>query len=133
MITGSSDLDNVEEAFDVALKIDLIFKMLVNAKLRCSKCEGFEHYDYQCPSKPQHVRIVPSNDVNDSKVVENVYVPFKTASIVEDISVGSDTLIIEESHGYYEGTSEVDAIIDSDTPLDVDVHTHDIVSLRLNY
>ena len=132
MITGSYDLDTVEEAFDVVLKINLTFKTLVSAKAWCFKCEGYEHYDYQCPSKPQHVRIVPSNDVNDSKVVENVYVPFKTASIVEDISVGSDTLIIKESHGYYEGTSEVDAIIDSGTPLDVEVHTHDLVSLRLN-
>jgi len=34
MITGSDDLDNVEEAFDVVFKIDLTFKMLVNAKVR---------------------------------------------------------------------------------------------------
>ena len=32
MITSSYDLDTVEETFDVALKIDLTFKMLVNAK-----------------------------------------------------------------------------------------------------
>jgi len=32
MITGSYDLDTVEEAFDIALKIDLTFKRLVNAK-----------------------------------------------------------------------------------------------------
>ena len=30
MISGSYDLDTVEEAFDVALKIDLTFKVLVN-------------------------------------------------------------------------------------------------------
>jgi len=35
MITGSYDLDTVEEAFDVALKIDLTFKRLVNVKIRC--------------------------------------------------------------------------------------------------
>ena len=46
MITGSYDLDTVEKAFDVVLKIDLTFKMLVNAKARCSKYEGYEHYDY---------------------------------------------------------------------------------------
>jgi len=51
MITGSYDLDIVEEAFDVALKIDLTCKRLVNAKARCSKCEEYEHYDYQCLSK----------------------------------------------------------------------------------
>jgi len=32
-----------EEAFDVALKIGLTFKMLVNVKARCSKCEGYRH------------------------------------------------------------------------------------------
>jgi len=32
MITGSYDLDIVEEAFDVILKIDLSFKKLVNAR-----------------------------------------------------------------------------------------------------
>ena len=46
MATCSYDLDTVEETFDVALKIDLNFKMLVNAKTRYSKCEGYGHYDY---------------------------------------------------------------------------------------
>ena len=46
MIIGPYDLDIVEEAFDVALRLDLTFKMLVNTKARCSKCEGYEHYDY---------------------------------------------------------------------------------------
>jgi len=41
MIIGSYDLDTVKEAFDVALKIDLTFKMLVNANVWCSKCEGY--------------------------------------------------------------------------------------------
>ena len=39
MITDSYYLDNVEEDFDVALKINLILKSLVNAKARYSKCE----------------------------------------------------------------------------------------------
>ena len=43
------------------------------------------------------------------------------------ISVGSDTSIIEEGHASYEGTSElVDAIVESDTSLDVDAYAHDI-------
>jgi len=46
MIIGPYDVDTVEEAFDVALRLDLTFKMLVNTKARCSKCEGYEHYDY---------------------------------------------------------------------------------------
>ena len=39
MTTGSYDLNTVEEAFDLALKIDLTFKMLVNAKAQCYKCK----------------------------------------------------------------------------------------------
>jgi len=31
--------------------------------------------DYQCFAKSRHVNIVPSDDVDDSKVVKNVYVP----------------------------------------------------------
>jgi len=41
MITNPYDLDAVEEAFDVALRINLPFKTLVNAKTRCSKCKGY--------------------------------------------------------------------------------------------
>ena len=37
LCTGSYDLDTVEETFDVALKLDLIFKTLVNAKTRYFK------------------------------------------------------------------------------------------------
>jgi len=72
VITGSFDLGIIEEVFDVALKLDLIFKTLVNAKAQCSKCKGHGHYDYQCPSECQHVRTMSSNDVNDSKIIEDV-------------------------------------------------------------
>ena len=58
LITGSYDLDIVEEAFDVALKVDLTFKFLINVKAWCFNCDGYGHYDYQCPSESQHVRIV---------------------------------------------------------------------------
>ena len=81
MITGSYDLDTIEEAFDVALKLDLTFKTLVNPKAQCSKCKGYGYYDYQCPSECQQVRTVSSNDVDDSKVVEDVHVPPKTATM----------------------------------------------------
>ena len=43
MITGPYDLDTVEEAFDVALRLDLTFKTLVNDKARCSKCKENMH------------------------------------------------------------------------------------------
>jgi len=64
MIISFYNLDTIEETFNVALKIDLTFKMLVNTKARCFKCEEYGHYDYQYPSE-NHVRIVPSDDVDD--------------------------------------------------------------------
>ena len=132
MITGSYDLDTVEEAFDVALKIDLSFKMLVNAKAWCSKCEGYGHYDYQCLLESRHVRIVPSDDVDDSKVVKDVHISFKTTSIIKDILVGSNKSIIEEGHASYESTREVvGAIVESGIPLNVDAHAHDISEYAL--
>ena len=131
-ITGSYDLDTVEEAFNVALKIDLTFKILVNVKPRYSQCEGYRHYDYQCPSESQHVRTVPNDDVDDLKVIEVVYIPSKTASIIEDISVDSNTQIIEKSYVSYEDTSGVVGTkVESGTPLDVDAHAQDS-SMRLN-
>ena len=91
MITAFYELDIIEDDFDVVLKIDLTFIRLVNAKAWYSKCEGYEHYDYQCFSKSRHVNIVPNDDIDDSNVFEDVHVPFKITSIIEDISVGSDT------------------------------------------
>jgi len=41
LITRSYDLDTIEEAFDVTLKLGSTFKTLVNSKARCFKCEGF--------------------------------------------------------------------------------------------
>ena len=67
------------------------------------------------------------SDVDDSKVVEDVYISSKTATIMEDISIGFDTPITDEGHASYEGNSEVvDAIVESGTPLNVNAHAHDI-------
>ena len=85
----------------------MTFKRLVNIKVWCSTCEEYGHYDYQCPSKSRHVRVISSDDVDDSNVIEDVHVPSKTASIIEDISVDSDTPILDEGHTSYEGTIEV--------------------------
>ena len=58
--------------------------------------------------------------------VKDVHVPSKTTSIIKDISVGSDTPILDEGHASYEGTSEVvDVTIGSGTPLTVYSHVHD--------
>ena len=101
-------------------------KNAISVKVRCSKCEGYEHYVYQCPSESQHVKTVSSDDV-DSKVAKDVHIPSKTVNIIENIAVGSNISIIDEGHASYEGTSEiVGAIVESGTPLDVVAHAHDI-------
>ena len=113
MITGPYDLDTVEETFEVALKLDLIFKTLVNAKARCSKCEGYGHYDYQCSSESQHVRIVSSDEVDVSKVIDHV--PSNIVSIIEDTAVGADTLVINEIHMSESVSDDVNKIVESTT------------------
>jgi len=117
MITSPYDLDTVEEAFDVALRLDLIFKTLVNAKARCYKCKGYVHYDYQCPSESQHVRTVSTAEVDDSKVVKDVQVPPKTVNIIEDIAVDSDTPIINEILMSSDNANDdVNEIVEPNTP-----------------
>ena len=49
---------------------------------------------------------MPSGDVDDSKVVENVHVPSNSASIIDYISVGSDTPIINEVNMSSDSTSD---------------------------
>ena len=117
MIIDSYDLNTVEEVFDIALKIDFTFKRLVNAKARCSKCEGYKHYGYQWHSESQHVRIVLSDNVDYSKVDENVNILSKITSIVENILVDSGTSIIDEIQVSSDSTSNnVDEIVESNIP-----------------
>jgi len=60
---------------------------------------------------------LPSDEVDDSKVVKDVHISSKTASINEDISVGSDTLIIDEVHMSSDSTGDdVDEIVEPKTP-----------------
>ena len=53
--------------------------------------EGYEHehYDYQCPSESLHVRIVSSDNVDDSKVIEDLNILSEVISIVKDTIVDS--------------------------------------------
>jgi len=63
------------------------------------------------------VRTVPNDDVDDSKVVEDVHIPSKTASIIEDISVGFITPIIDEVHMSSDGTNDdVDELVEPNIP-----------------
>ena len=60
---------------------------------------------------------MPSDDVDDSKVVEDFHVPSKAASIIEDISIGYDTPIIDEADVSFDSTSnDVNEIAKSNIP-----------------
>ena len=48
--------------------------------------------------KSQHVNIVPNNDVDDFKVVEDVHIPFEITIVIEDKLVVFGTLIINKIH-----------------------------------
>ena len=67
-----------------------------------------------------------SDDVDNSKVVEDIHVLSKTTSIIENISVNFDTPIHDDGHASYESNGAVvEAIVESGTPLIVDTHVHD--------
>ena len=69
---------------------------------------------------------MPSDDVDDSRVVEDVYVPFKLTSVVEDTLVYSSTPILNKVHVSSEGTSDVvDALMESSTPISHDIYVHE--------
>ena len=58
-----------------------------------------------------------SVEVDDLRVVENVYVPSKTATIIVDITVNSGTPIIDEIHVSSDSTSDnVDEIVEPNAP-----------------
>ena len=60
---------------------------------------------------------VTSDDVDDSKVAEDVHAPSKAASVIEDITVGSDTPIIDEIHMSSDSTSDdVNEIVELNMP-----------------
>jgi len=128
IITCPYNLNTVEEAFDVVVRLNLTFKILVNVKVRCFKFKGYRHYDYQCPSESQHVKTVPIEDVDDSKVIEEVHIPSKTLSIIEYTSVCTDTLVNDEIHMSSDSASnDVDEIVESNTPLRLVSHSNPLV------
>jgi len=93
--------------------------------IKCSKCKEFEHYDYQCPSKSQHTDNVQIDDINNSRIVGNVHIPF--TSDVDDL-VKSSKSALDEIHIHEESISDVqNALVESSTPIpdDIDVLEND--------
>jgi len=85
--------------------------------IKCSKCGEFEHYDYQYPSKSQHTDNVQINDIDNSRIVEDVHIPSEVASDVDDL-VKSSTLILDETRIHEESISDIqDALVEFNTPM----------------
>ena len=59
--------------------------------------------------------ILPSDDVDDSRVVEDVYVPFEIISVVDNTLVDPSTPTLDEVYISFEDTSDVDAMVESST------------------
>ena len=59
-----------------------------------------------------NIRIVSSDEVDVSKIIEKVHVPFKTVSIIEDTAVGTDTLVIDEIHMSDSASDDVNEIVE---------------------
>ena len=72
--------------------------------------------------KSQHVNTAPSNDVDDSNVVEDVRVPSEVSSVVEELLVNLGAPIIDESHVSSADISDVaDVSVESSTPMPDDI------------
>ena len=128
MITSAYGVDFIEDSFSFALKIDLTFIGIVSAKAweQCFKCERYGHYEYWCSSENQHVNFVPSDGVDDSKIVKDAHIHSEISSVVEDPLANPDTPIINESHVSSAGTNDVmDALADSSVPTLNEVYIHE--------
>ena len=65
---------------------------------------------------------MPNDDIDDSRVVKDVYVPSDIISVVED----SNITTLNEIHIFFEGISDVvDALLESNTPLPDDIYIHE--------
>ena len=59
-----------------------------------------------------------SDDVDDSKVIEDDHVPPKTASIIEDLSVGYGIPIFDETHvSSYSSSDDANELVESNIPV----------------
>jgi len=74
--------------------------------IKCSKCEEFEHYGYQCPSKSLHIDIVRIDDIDNSRIVEDVHIPSGVTSGVDEI-IKSSTPAHHEIHVHEESISDI--------------------------
>ena len=69
------------------------------------------------PFESLYVRIVPGDNVDDSKVLEGVNILPEITSNVEDTLVDSSTPIIDKVHVFFDSiTDDIDVIVESNIP-----------------
>jgi len=96
--------------------------------IKCSKCGEFEHYNYWCPSKSQHTDYVQINDIDSSRIVEDVHITSEATSYIIDDLMKSSTPTLDETLVHEENISDVqDALVESSTliPDDIDISEDD--------
>jgi len=69
---------------------------------------------------------VSTDNVDDSKVVEDVHVPSKFTSVIDDASADSCPSIFDEVHVSFEGTSDVmNALMESSTSIAEETYVYE--------
>ena len=85
----------------------------------CSSVLRVNNLDIMIASAPRrvHIDIVCIDDINNSRIIEDVHVPFEIISDVDEL-IKSSTLTLDETHVHEEGIINVqDALVESSTPL----------------
>ena len=65
--------------------------------IKCFKCEEFKHYDYQCLSKSHHADNEQIDDIDNLRIVKDVHIPYEITSDVDEL-VTSSTHVLDETH-----------------------------------
>lgn len=86
-------MKSVEEAFLLALELEPSFRAPLDRRLtsiarkrfsrchhayqcliKCPECDGIGHYDFQWPTKSLHTETVHINDIDHSRINEDVFI-----------------------------------------------------------
>ena len=95
----------------------------INSQLGRIESRLEDRISNHCLSKSRHVNIVHSDDVDDSRIVEDVYIHPKSTSVVEDTIVDSSFPILDEIHVSSECSSDVvGALVEFSTPILDDIY-----------
>jgi len=95
--------------------------------IKCTKCGEFKHYDYQRPSVSQHTDNMQIDDIDNSRIIEDVHITSEVTSGVDEL-VKTSTPTLDETHIHKENINDIqDVQVESSTPTsdDIDVSEDD--------